>query len=125
MSESRVERLLSQEAPWTPCSPELRERTLAALAEVRRRPRVGPWAGVVAAAVLSGVVWMYMKPDPARGPEPSVVRIDPVGVLGPPALDQLALSAERSLRSEAQEILEDTGRFTRRVLAQLPFTGGS
>lgn len=128
-SQERVEKLLTDRAgtPWEESPRDLRERTVAALAGVRRLPGPGGvWAVGLAAAVaaMCAGTLVYFQGRRAM-PAPVAVRIDPAAVLGPPTLDRLALNAERSLRSEAQELLEGTERVTRRVLAQLPFTGGS
>lgn len=124
--EERVDRLLAdrENVPWAACPEGLRERTVAALS--RRDGGASRWhvGGAIAAAVcVAGVTAVYFASEGPATPRPVAIRLDPAPLLGP-ALDQLAVRAERSMQSEARELLEDTERFTRRVIAQLPFTGG-
>lgn len=134
---ARVDQLLSDQAgvPWVPTSPGLKARTLAALEAkanstdmVRARRMIGPGRMAAAAAfvIVSGataVVIMNMRPS-APDAGVSVGRLDPSPLLAP-AFRMLTVSADESLASEARELIQSTNQMTRRVVAQLPFTGGS
>ncbi len=127
--QQRVEEMFVDRAgvPWEVPPGGLRERTLAALAETQRRPLIfhkRVWVPLTAAAcavlATGTVVLLRGEGEPALRAD---VKLDP-GRLLAPALSRLASSAEQSFSSDAKELLEDTKGLTRRVLAQLPFTGG-
>lgn len=131
MMDERVERLLSEKAgvPWEMPSAGLRARTVAAIANTRPMPlfmQKRIWVPLAAAAsvvVATGGMLLIRGEPVGQTQAVSEVRLDPGSML-PPALARLTLSAENSLAAEAKGILEDTKGLGRRVLAQLPFTGG-
>lgn len=128
---TRVDQLLGDRTgvPWVEPSAGLKARTLAAL-EPRvgdRAPVAGPTRWLAAAAVLAaaGVGAFVVLKDQGIQKDSgiSVGRMDPTPLLAP-AFRMLTVSADESLASEARELIESANQLTRRVVAQLPFTGG-
>ncbi len=130
---ARVDALLGDKAgvPWLEPGTGLRARTLAALRPVAADVPVagvisGRWFQAAAALLLSGVVTVVLING--RGTKVdsgvSVVRLDPSPLLTSP-FRVLTVSADESLATEARELIQSTNEMTRRVVAQLPFTGGS
>ncbi len=129
----KVDALLGDKAgvPWLEPGTGLRVRTLAALSPraeaisssgtIRVR-----WFAAAALIVLTGVVTVVMVNGRGTRVDQgvSVGRLDPSPLLAP-AFRMLTVSADESLATEARELIQSTNEMTRRVVAQLPFTGGS
>lgn len=129
---ARVDALLGDKAgvPWVEPGAGFRARTLGALEPVAEVAVAGVIRGrrlaAAAVLVLTGVVTVVMMNGRGTKVEPgvSVSRLDPSPFLTAP-FRMLTVSADESLASEARELIQSTNEMTRRVVAQLPFTGGS
>lgn len=118
--------------PWEKPSAGLRVRTLSGL-EPRAAINVSVagqaglrWWAMAAGLVIAGGLGMVLI---RGGGVPvdsgiSVGRVDPMPLFAP-AFHRLTASADESMASEARELIESTNQLTKRVVAQLPFTGGS
>ena len=128
---ARVDELLSNRStiPWAVPGAGSRERILAAIESDDAGPRamgaVGRLRLAACLAMAGGTILAIML---SRGNAPTArsvasVQLDPAPLVTP-ALRMLTDSADASMESEARDLLDDADRLTRRVIAQLPLTGG-